>query len=158
MLKNIPVCIVIKLPLKISLTIAIFGKIHDSSDIFSGNANIQNRIASKVVEFGDNVTLFCSILHFNIMSKHLKWTRGEDNELLTFDGDSINSTKFVEIKKRSGFGLIIINLTEEDINMLYTCFYEFQNATTELTVNIPNFQCKYAKGQSVYVNSLNMNF
>jgi hypothetical protein len=86
-------------------------------------------VTEKVSSYGQSLTLFCSV--DNCCNKTAGWR----NESMTI---------FIDIKKypddpnlkygrtynESGFGLIIRNLSETDVNKTYECTYEFQRSST----------------------------
>jgi hypothetical protein len=86
-------------------------------------------VTEKVSSYGQSLTLFCSV--DNCCNKTAGWR----NESMTI---------FIDIKKypddpnlkygrtynESGFGLIIRNLSETDVNKTYECTYEFQISST----------------------------
>lgn len=88
--------------------------------------------------FKNDTELFCYVTGFD--SEVRTWKRGYEQDLLTYNGATVNAMKFKETTYSNGFGLVIKHLAEEDVNMPYTCTYGFYEYTGDFTVNEQTFQ------------------
>lgn len=48
--------------------------------------------------------------------------------------------------ERNEFSLMIINVTESDLNSIYQCRYEFSTVKQMIRINEMNFECKKPSG------------
>lgn len=100
--------------------------------VFSGCKEITDiKVISGDVKLGSNVTVFCFVDNFVIDYKYVKWTHGLKDDLLTFDSSRPEEPqKYAETKNHSGFGLMIININKQDVNIPYTCTCGFFQLST----------------------------
>lgn len=71
-----------------------------------------------------------------------QWSGGPDNKGLVYNGYSSNETKYGEYLDSYTFSLIIKNLSESDLNVLYTCSCGFDSFTDSLSMEKNTFYCK----------------
>lgn len=72
--------------------------------------------------------------------KTRKWKGGKSQKLLMFNGSSANSSKYQEVVKKNGFDLVIKDFTEDDMNVNYSCFYEFSSYSKNLTIEEKSYK------------------
>lgn len=90
------------------------------------------------------MTLICTIDNLVTINKGLirQWSKG--SELLCFNGNPIDSEKYIEsVTDGNQFKLQINNLTESDLNGKYKCRYSFETQTKDVDLLEINFECKY---------------
>ncbi|XP_063401822.1 uncharacterized protein LOC134686061 [Mytilus trossulus] len=93
------------------------------------------KITKLPVVFHSNVTLSCKVpASMQCCEKTRKWKGGKSQKLLMFNGSSANSSKYQEVVKKNGFDLEIKDFTEDDMNVNYSCFYEFLSYSKNLTI------------------------
>lgn len=68
-----------------------------------------------------------------------------DDKLLSFNGYSINDSKYTEELFTSGFRLVVHNFTENYLEKTYTCVYGFLQNSTKLSLSNDLFICKSSK-------------
>lgn len=73
--------------------------------------------------------MFCSADKFDICNQFVKWTHGPNDALITFDNGLIDPQKYQETRNHQGFGLTIINVSEQDVNIIYTCYCGFEKGS-----------------------------
>lgn len=90
---------------------------------------------------GESLTLYCntSSVKKGCEQCSKRWHKGESLELLVFDGNPMDKSKYESVEDSNGFGLVIKNLTEQDFNELYICSVGVYSATKRLQVD-DNFQ------------------
>lgn len=57
-----------------------------------------------------------------------QWSKGYDDELLSYNGRINNPSKYGEKVHGNRFSLNIFNVTEKDLNTVYQCRYGFDAA------------------------------
>lgn len=103
--------------------------------VFTGCKQITDiKVNSSFVQLGGNATLLCSVDSFDTRYEIFKWTRGQNDTLLTFQGSSIDSKKFQCTTKHLEFCLTIYNITKQDVNVTYTFTCGF--AKTSITLHL----------------------
>lgn len=103
-------------------------------------------IGTKPAIFEENVKLTCSFGDdCNCPSAHrkIKWTGGQQNKLLLYDGVSKYPLKYTESLETDSFSLIIKNFSKEDINVNYACHCGFNSFKKELSLNKDEFESNY---------------
>lgn len=65
-----------------------------------------------------------------------------DDKLLSYNGYSTDNSKYTEELYSNGFGLVVHNFTESDLEKTYTCFYRFLQNSTKLSFREDLVICK----------------
>lgn len=94
--------------------------------------------------FGQNIVLVCIIDDKLLSSRDClvrQWSGGPDHKGLVYNGYSSNETKYGEYLELESdtFSLIIKNLSESDVNVLYTCSCGFDSFTNSLSMEENTF-------------------
>ena len=85
-------------------------------------------VKEKVTDYGQNLTLFCPV--GNCCSEPPGWFVGPKTIILdvrTFSNDP--KVKYHGTYNTDGFGVVIRNLSEADLNVTYSCIYGFNQST-----------------------------
>ena len=86
-------------------------------------------VTEKVSNYGQSLTLFCSV--DNCCNEPAGWSKESTAifiDLKKYPNDP--NLKYGGTYNESGFGLIIHNLSETDMNKTYECIYEFRRDWT----------------------------
>ena len=98
--------------------------------LFSGE--LQWVVTEKISSYGQSLTLFCSVDNCCTSNKTAGWSKGSTPDTIFIDiikySDNPN-LKYGKTYNESGFGLVIRNLSETDLNKTYECAYGFQKST-----------------------------
>lgn len=108
---------------------------------YSGNKDLHPvtplywTITNLPVVFHSAVTLSCKVpTSMKCCPKTRKWKGGNPPKVLLYNGSSTNSSKYLEELEQNGFNLVIINFSKEDMNVNYSCHYEFLSFSKNLTL------------------------
>ena len=95
------------------------------------------------IKFHGNLTLECRIE--STEGGILMWSGGYSNYILTFNRASYYKQKYlVELNKTQMlYNLTILDFSEHDVNILYTCHYAFERYSNNLTLASGNFTSTY---------------
>jgi len=95
------------------------------------------------IKFHANLTLECRIE--STESGFPKWSGGYSNHFVTFNRGSYYKEKYlVELNMQQMlYNLTILDFNEDDVNVLYTCHYGFEQYSKNLTLDNGNFKSKY---------------
>ncbi|VDI52790.1 Hypothetical predicted protein [Mytilus galloprovincialis] len=120
-------------------------------------------LVTENIIFGGYIILTCAVNGINTIDRDVarQWEIGNDNQLLSFDGDISNHRKYEEtILPGNEFNLKILNVTQADVNVTYRCRYGFDTATYFIKISesasLPrrgpcypssNISCHYAEIQ-----------
>ena len=88
------------------------------------SGQLQWVVKEKVTAYGQNLILFCPVE--NCCSKRAAWSVGDKSIILdikTFSNDP--KVKYHGTYDTDGFGVVIRNLSEADLNVTYSCIYGF---------------------------------
>jgi hypothetical protein len=92
------------------------------------SGQLQWVVKEKVTAYGQNLILFCPVV--NCCSKPAGWSVGSKAIILdakTFANDP--KVKYHGTYNTDGFGVVIRNLSEADLNVIYLCVYGFDQST-----------------------------
>ena len=95
------------------------------------------------IKFHANLTLECRI---ESTERGIpKWSGGYSNHILTFNRASYYKEKYlVELNMQQMlYNLTILDFNEHDVNVLYTCYYGFEQYSKNLTLDNGNFKSTY---------------
>lgn len=113
-----------------------------NNDLHPAN-NLHWTINKLPVVFYSDVTLSCIVPASRpCCEKTRKWKRGRgrSQKLILFNGSSANSSKYQEVVKKNGFDLVIKDFSEDDMNVNYSCFYEFLSYSKNLTIEEESYK------------------
>jgi hypothetical protein len=92
------------------------------------SGQLQWVVKEKVTAYGQNLILFCPVN--NCCSGLAGWSVGSDSKIIdvkTFTNDP--KVKYHGTHNKDGFGFVIRNLSEADLNVTYRCIYGFNLST-----------------------------
>ena len=92
------------------------------------SGQLQLVVKEKVTAYGQNLILFCPIE--NCCSETAGWSVGNKTIILdvkTFSNDP--KVKYHGTYNKDGFGVVIHNLSEADLNVNYRCIYGLDQST-----------------------------
>ena len=92
------------------------------------SGQLQWVVKEKVTAYGQNLILFCPVE--NCCSEPAGWSVGPKSIILdvkTFSNDP--KVKYHGTYDTDGFGVVIRNLSEADLNVTYRCIYGFNQST-----------------------------
>ena len=92
------------------------------------SGQLQWVVKEKVTDYGQNLTLFCPVE--NCCSENAGWSVGLKTIIIdvkTFSNDP--NMKYNGTYNTDGFGVVIRNLSEGDLNVTYHCIYGFDEST-----------------------------
>ena len=108
------------------------------------------------IKFHGNLTLECRIE--STEGGILMWSGGYSNYILTFNRASYYKEKYlVELNMQQMlYNLTILDFNEHDVNVLYTCYYGFEQYSKNLTLDNGNFKMvpEYEHVSSSYANDI----
>lgn len=97
-----------------------------------------------MIELGSELKLKCTILIDIAPDKSRTWRGGEDNQLLCYDGVTINPQKYKEeMKSTTAYELMIKKVSEHDLQCPYSCRFGFDIDEKFLDINEKNFIRKF---------------
>lgn len=102
-------------------------------------------IENKISDYGQNLTLMCSVV--NCCSKAAGWEVWEPT-LRTLFIDIRNWTvpatsKYTGDVHNFGYTLVIRNVSQEDLNITYTCVYGVERSDKKMLIESDIFFCKF---------------
>ncbi|CAC5379748.1 BIRC7_8 [Mytilus coruscus] len=110
--------------------------------LFLGNvffciAEIKWIVEKKVNNYGQNLKLFCKADNCCSANMTKRWFGGPQQTPLWLSSSKDSAEKSENAKymftiEKNGFGLVIKNITVEDINVTYKCSYNFEEASDML--------------------------
>lgn len=86
------------------------------------------RVQKQISKYGEDLKLFCSAENYTFPSRTSKWFGGPAQNTISINGKVKDSTKYNATIERDGFGLIIRNVTENDLNVTYQFSYGFSKS------------------------------
>lgn len=89
------------------------------------------QLETGVVSIGGYIILTCIVHGKKTIDNEetRQWSKGYEDELLCYNGRIHNSKKYEEkVLQGNKFSLKILNVTEEDVNVVYQCRYGFDAA------------------------------
>lgn len=100
-------------------------------------SNVYWYIKSSKIELGGNVTLFCNTSDVIDSCKGCpaNWFGGKNRSLLAFGRFTASNSKYFTTTATDGFGIIIKNLSETDLNVPYICSFGFYSFERNLTLD-----------------------
>lgn len=138
--------------------------------LFLGNvffclAEVKWSVQQKVNSYGQNLKLFCKVDNCCVANMTKRWFGGPEQKplWLSSNKDSVEKSenaKYIFTIEKNGFGLVIKNVTVEDMNVTYKCYYNFEE-DSEMLYSYNAFSDeqedseKNTKGQNPDENSFN---
>lgn len=95
------------------------------------DSHVQLRIAKKIAEFGENLTLVCILdktLEKHAVTSSKRWYK-EPGRLCSINGITTDHTKYSASVDDEGAKLTILNFNLEDVNQTYFCEIGFNSST-----------------------------
>lgn len=92
--------------------------------------------------FGNDVQLQCHV-GLETTGRARQWSRGKDQRLLIFNGNSTNEDKYTEAYHKTLSVLTIKNFEIDDVNIKYVCQQGFSIYSNTLKLMPDIFECKH---------------
>ncbi|XP_071157582.1 uncharacterized protein [Mytilus edulis] len=138
--------------------------------LFLGNvffclAEVKWSVQQKVNSYGQNLKLFCKVDNCCVANMTKRWFGGPKQKPLWLSSskdstEKSENAKYIFTIEKNGFGLVIKNVTVEDMNVTYKCSYNFEE-DSEMLYSYNAFSDeqedseKNTKGQNPDENSFN---
>ncbi|XP_076088505.1 uncharacterized protein LOC143058915 isoform X2 [Mytilus galloprovincialis] len=93
-------------------------------------ADVSLQLEPEAFSIGGYIVLTCTVNGMKTIDKEetRQWSKGYDDELLSYNGRINNPSKYGEKVHGNRFSLKIFNVTEKDLNAVYQCRYGFDAA------------------------------
>lgn len=104
------------------------------------SSSVKWEIKAKPLIIGKEVKLSCNGEDCSPNTR--KWLGGKNYDILCFNDQSKNPSKYEMMSNGTNFDLIIKNFNFTDVNCEYTCTCGFQQYTNMLTVDARDIICK----------------
>ncbi|VDH97757.1 Hypothetical predicted protein [Mytilus galloprovincialis] len=94
-------------------------------------------VQSPKIVLGGHVTLFCntSTVQNSCKGCPTSWFGGENFKVLSYNGFTASSSKYLLTTSADGFGIIIKDFTEKDLEYPYKCSFGFHSFANNLTLD-----------------------
>ena len=87
--------------------------------------SVEWRVEHKISRYGQDLYLMCTYGNDSSSTGAKRWYGGPDKKMLSINGLPSNPAKYNATVGADGFGLVIKNVTERDLNVSYECSYGF---------------------------------
>jgi hypothetical protein len=98
------------------------------------SGQLQWIVKEKVTDYGQDLTLFCPV--GNCCSEPPGWFVG--HETIILDVRTFSNERYHGTNDTDGFGVVIRNLSEADLNVTYSCIYGFNIVNKRVSVLVFN--------------------